>query len=45
MVRINASSVFKPVPEGWQEKLPAYQCDCGWTMPADAGENSEPEVG
>lgn len=35
LVSIDASTVFRPLPEGWEDTVYDFQCDCGWTMPAD----------
>ena len=38
MVPVTESSVFKPLPEGWKQKAPTYQCRCGWTQPIELDE-------
>lgn len=34
-----ASGVFKPLPEGWQETIAVFQCECGWTRPVAESES------
>ena len=30
-VSTTAQAVFNPLPKGWKDTAPAYQCECGWT--------------
>lgn len=30
-----ADAVFDPLPEGWDETVYVFQCQCGWSMPFD----------
>jgi hypothetical protein len=35
LVSIDASSVFQPLPDGWDKIVYEFQCECGWSIPAD----------
>ena len=35
LLAIDASTVFRPLPKGWEQTVYVFQCECGWTVPTE----------
>ena len=43
LIQVNSteSPMFSPLPKGWENAVPMFACECGWTEPVS---ESDPQT-